>query len=421
MLRCDPEGQGGGEKMQKYSYKALDQAGVTVSGSIEADSVEMAKGLLSSRGYIPTKVAAESGATSASSGFNFQDMLSKVKIQDLILFTKQCRTLLKAGIPVLTLLQVLENQTENPKLRKVTAAMAQDIREGATLYNAYKKHPKVFSPLYCSMVRAGETSGALPEVLERLSYIIEHEHKIKSDIHSALQYPITVLIALSIAFFVLLTFVIPKFAAIFASAHLDLPLPTVICIWLNQVLVGYWYLLLGGALALIIGLKRYFKTEQGQYVRDSVLLKLPILGPLYIKSAMSRFASIFAILQASGVPVLETLRILSGTIGNAAISREFDRIRDRVEEGRGIAAPLSAAKHFTPMVVNMIAIGEESGNLDDMLREIAIHYDDEVGYAVKRMSEALGPVLIVGLAGVVGFFALAIFLPMWDLTKLSQK
>jgi type II secretory pathway component PulF len=410
-----------GEKMPKFSYKAIDQAGVTVSGSIEAESAEMAMNLLAGRGYIPSKVAPESAGASGSSGFRLQDMLAKVKATDLILFTKQCRTLLKAGVPILTLLQVLENQTQNPKLRNVAAAMAQDIREGATLYNAFKKHPKVFSELYCSMVRAGETSGALPEVLERLSYIIEHEHKIKSDIKSALQYPITVLVALSIAFFVLLTFVIPKFIAIFKSAGLDLPLPTLICIWLNQFLIGYWYVVLGLVAAVIVGLTQYFKTDQGQYIRDSLILKVPILGPLFIKSGMSRFASIFAILQSSGVPVLESLRILSGTIGNAAIAREFDRIRDLVEEGRGISAPLRSARYFTPMVINMIAIGEESGNLDEMLREISVHYDDEVGYAVKQMSEALGPVLVVGLAGVVGFFALAIFLPMWDLTKMSQK
>jgi type II secretory pathway component PulF len=410
-----------GEKMPKFSYKAMDQAGVTVSGSIEAESTEMAMNQLAGRGYIPTKVAPESAGSSVSSGFSLQDMLAKVKATDLMLFTKQCRTLLKAGVPILTLLHVLENQTENPKLRKVAATMARDIREGATLYSAFRRHPKVFSELYCSMVRAGETSGALPEVLERLSFIIEHEHKIKSDIKSALQYPITVLVALGIAFFVLLTFVIPKFISIFKTAGLELPLPTLICIWLNHFLIGYWYVVLGLTAAVIVGLTQYFKTDQGKYVRDSLILKVPILGPLFIKSSMSRFASIFAILQSSGVPVLESLRILSGTIGNAAIAKEFDRIRDRVEEGRGISAPLRSAKYFTPIVINMIAIGEESGNLDEMLREISIHYDDEVGYAVKQMSEALGPVLIVGLAGVVGFFALAIFLPMWDLTKLAGK
>ena len=409
--------------MKKFSYKALDQVGVTVDGSIEADSVAEAMNVLASRGYIPKSVNAESSGVADPKSFaGMMHRMAGIKTQDLILFTKQFRTLLKAGVPILTLLQVLKNQTQNPRLRGIAESMAQDIREGASLFDAFKKHPTAFSPLYCSMVRAGEASGALPEVLERLSYLIEHDHKIKSDIKSALQYPITVLIALGIAFFVLLTFVIPKFVSIFKAAGLVLPLPTLICMWLYQFLIGYWYLCSWGRGRGNRGAALLFQNRTGP-IRPGFdpILRLPVLGPLFIKSAMSRFSSIFAILQASGVPVLEALRILSGTIGNAAISREFEKIRGQVEKGRGIAQPLSAARYFTPMVINMVAIGEESGNLDDMLKMVSEHYDDEVAYAVKGLSDALGPVLIVGLAGVVGFFALAIFLPMWDLTKLAQK
>jgi len=253
-----------------------------------------------------------------------------------------------------------------------------------------------------------------------LTYIIEHEHKVKSDIKSALQYPIIVVIFLVIAFFILLTFVIPKFITIFINAGLDLPLPTVICRIMYDCLIGYWYILAIVVAVIVAGLTAYLRTPAGQYVRDSYLMKLPVLGPLFIKSAMSRFASIFAILQSSGIPVLEAMSILTGTIGNSAISREFDRIRDQLEEGRGIASPLQSAKYFTPMVVNMVAIGEESGNLDEMLREVADHYDVEIEYAVAKLSEAVGPLLTVGLAGVVGFFALAIFLPMWDLTQMVK-
>jgi type IV pilus assembly protein PilC len=406
--------------MPKFVYEAFNESGTQVSGVIDADSVDLARNLLSGRGYIPTQVKEEAAGSSTRPLSSLGDRLKPVKATDLILFTKQFRTLLKAGIPVLTLLQVMENQTDNSKLKKVAASMAQDIKEGAPLYDAFKKHPKVFSNLYCSMVRAGESSGAVPEVLERVTYIIEHEHKVKSDIKSALQYPITVVIALAIAFFILLTFVIPKFVAIFRTAGLVLPLPTQVCIVLHEFLANYWYLCLGGVVAAIVLLGRYFRTEQGRYVKDSLILRLPIFGPLFIKAAMSRFASIFAILQSSGVPILNSLNILSGTIGNTAIAREFDRIRDRVEEGRGLAAPLNSAKYFTPMVTNMVAIGEESGNLDEMLREVSVHYDDEVAYAVKGLADALGPVLIVGLAGVVGFFALAIFMPLWDLTKIVR-
>ena len=240
--------------MKKFSYKALDQIGVTVDGSIEADSVEEAKNVLASRGYIPTSVNAESGGTADPKSFaGMMHRMGGVKTQDLILFTKQFRTLLKAGVPILTLLQVLKNQTQNPRLRGIAESMAQDIREGASLFDAFNKHPTAFSPLYCSMVRAGEASGALPEVLERLSYLIEHDHKIKSDIKSALQYPIMVSIALGIAFLVLLTFVIPKFVSIFKAAGLELPLPTLICMWLYQILIGYWYLFLGVVVAAIGG------------------------------------------------------------------------------------------------------------------------------------------------------------------------
>lgn len=350
--------------------------------------------------------------------YDFKERFTRVKTPELILFTKQFRTLLKAGVPMLKLLEVLENQTENIKLKKIAAIMRQDIKQGATLYDSFRKHPGTFSPLYCSMLLAGETSGAVPEVLERLTRIIQHEHKVKSDIMSALQYPIMVCISLSVAFFVLLTFVIPKFASVFKAAGLQLPLPTVICMNLYAFVHNYWYLGLMGIAALGFGLSYYLKTESGKYTKDALVLRLPIFGPLFVKAAMSRFASIFAILQASGVPVLDALKVLAGALGNRAIGREFEKIRTRVEEGRGITGPLSSARYFTPMVINMVAIGEESGNLDEMLREVSVHYDDEVAHALSKLSEALGPILIIGLAGVVGFFALAIFLPMWDLTKM---
>ena len=189
---------------------------------------------------------------------------------------------------------------------------------------------------------------------------------------------------------------------------------------LYQGLANYWYILIIGLAALIVGLRSYFKTADGRYLLDAFLLKMPLFGPLFQKAAMSRFASIFAIMQASGVPVMQTMEVISNTIGNTAISREFDHVRDRIQEGQGISGPLGSAKYFTPMVVDMVAIGEESGNIEDMMRQVSIHYDDEVSYAVKGLSDAIGPILIVGLAAVVGFFAMAIFLPMWDMTKMVK-
>jgi len=404
--------------MKKYSYKAINENGEALGGYVEADSRESAINILNSRGFIPTEVTGTAGTDSGFGLERINELLSPVKAPELIIFSKQFRTMLKSGVPINKLLEVLEHQTENPTLKKTIASMNDDIKEGASLYDVFRKHPKVFSPLYSSMVRAGEASGALPEVLDRLAYILEHEHKVKSDVKSALQYPLIVIVFLGIAFFILLTFVIPKFVGVFLSAGIDLPLPTRICMGMYQFLSSYWVTMSVMIFLSISALVYYIRTESGRYMRDVFFMRLPILGKLFVKAAMSRFASIFSILQSSGVDILDSMKILSGTIGNSAIAREFANITNRLEEGRGIAEPLRESSYFTPIVVNMIAIGEESGNLDEMLGEISAHYDFELEYAMNKLSEAIGPILTVGLAAVVGFFALAIFLPMWDLTKV---
>ena len=406
--------------MPKFSYQAITETGATTSGEIEADSLENANSLLASRGYIPTRVKAEQPALSGLQMSKIREQLSPVKAPELILFTKQFKTMINAGVSMMNMLEILEEQTENPKLRSILNRMHKDIKEGASLYDAFCKHPKVFPPLYCSMIQAGEASGSLPEVLERLIYIIEHEHQVKSDIKSAMTYPAIVVVFLFTAFLVLITQVIPKFVNIFNNAGLSLPLPTQICLFIYTFLSNYWYLLLGGTVVAIVLLYYYLKTDQGRLARDTIMMRVPLLGPLFVKSAISRFASIFSILQASGVDVLDSMDILSGTIGNAAIGGELENIKDSLAEGRGIAGPLGQAKYFTPMLINMVAIGEESGNLENMLRDVAEHYDTEVEYSMKKLSEAIGPLLTVGLAAVVGFFALAIFLPMWDLTLMAK-
>ena len=407
--------------MPNYNYQAINEDGQNVTGTLEAESMDVANAIIFARGLIPSKLSQAKVTFGNDLLTKIKSIGSSVKVTDLIIFTKQFRSMLGAGVPILRLLQVLELQTESKALKGAITKIVQDIRQGSSISEAFGKYPGIFPHLYCSMVKAGEISGNLPGVLDRLIYIIDHEAKVKSDISSALRYPMIVLFALALAFFILLTFVVPQFAMIFGKAGLDLPMPTKIAILLSNFLKGYWFIYIPSVLGIVFVLYSYFKTENGKFTRDTVLLQLPIVGPLLQKAALSRFASIFAILQSSGVPVMQSLTILSVTIGNAAISKDFDYVRDRIEQGAGISAPLKAAKYFTPMVVDMIAIGEESGNIDDMLREITKHYDDEVEYAVKGLSDAIGPILIVGLAAVVGFFALAIFMPMWDLTSMAKK
>jgi type II secretory pathway component PulF len=406
--------------MPKFSYRAITEMGSTETGAIEAESAEKAGSMLAEQGLIPTRVKEERPAVSGVKLGSILDVFSPIKAPELILFTKQFNTLIRAGVPMLSLLKVLEEQTEHPRLRNILGVIHQDIKEGSSMFDAFNRHRKVFSPLYCNMLKAGEASGALNDVLDRLTYIIDHEHKVKSDIKAALMYPIIVVCFLVIAFFVLLTGVIPRFVNIFKSSGLTLPLPTQICMLMYEFIIHFWYVGLGILVVGGVAFYYYSQTEKGKLLIYRVLMKVPVIGPLFVKSAISRFASIFSILQSSGVEILQTMDILTDTIGNAAISYELSGIKDRLAAGHGIAGPLSSAKYFTPMLINMVAIGEESGNLEDLLQDVANHYDTEVEYAMKKMSEAIGPILTVGLAAVVGFFALAIFLPMWDLTLMAK-
>lgn len=408
--------------MPQFAYEAINEAGNPVKGVLEAETADAARTRLLGMGYIP--VAVRKGVVAAATGGfgeSIEDALTSISAQEMILFTKQLRTMLGAGLSMLEILRVLEQQSENPKLCRVCARMSDMVKKGASISMAMAAQKGVFNELYISMVRAGEAAGALPAVLERLIYIISHEHQVRTDIKSALQYPITVVFALFGAFFFLLKFVVPTFAGVFASAKIELPWPTRMAMQMHVIVGEYWYLTLSIFLSIVITLYLWFRTENGRVTRDAFFLHIPIVGMLLRKAAMSRFAAIFSILQASGVPVLTTIDILVGTIGNAAIAKEFRRIQEMIKSGQGLAGPLSRAKYFTPMVVTMVAVGEESGNLDEMLSAISEHYDAEVAFAVKRLSDALGPVLIVGLAGVVGFFALAIFMPMWDLTQAQTK
>ena len=404
--------------MPVFTYSALTESGSRISGELEAETAEAAANSLAGRGYIPLEVEKGRAARARLFGSAISKLFSPVGSREIILFTKQLRTMLIAGVPIINILETLEAQTENRQLRNIIIEIGSDIKEGSSLYDAFRKHPSVFSNLYCSMIRAGESSGALVDVVSRLIYITEHEAKVKSDIRAAMFYPAIVVCFLAVAFFVLLMYVIPKFVSIFQRAGIVLPMPTRVCLFMYKVISTSWpYLLVGIAVGGFL-LLRYLKTEQGRLVRDSILIRIPLIGELVVKGAMSRFASIFSILQHSGVPVLDSLSILADALGNAVFARQIGSISEDVREGRGLSDALRNAKHFPPMVISMIAIGEESGNLEEMMAEIAVHYDAEVEYTTKRLSDSLGPLLTVALAIVVGFFALAIFLPMWDLTKM---
>ena len=407
--------------MAVFSYQASDAAGKLRTGTLTAETLEEALGRMSDSNLIPVDIK-RTDIPSESMFAKLRTHYLPVPPQDLIVFTKQIVTMVRVGIPMTQVFSILKEQTVQPRLRRLAGVIRDEVEEGSSLSAAMGKHPKVFSKLYCSMVEAGETAGTLPEVLDRLLYLIEHEAKVKAEIKTALRYPVMVVVALVLAFIIMVGFVIPRFVTFFSNQGLELPLPTRICIILSNFLTAHGLWIALGSIVTGVILHLFLnRTDSGRLVRDRSLLAMPLIGPVLVKAAMTRFASIFAILQASGVLVLDALRILVETVGNAAISAEFEKVRALLEEGHGIAEPLRSARYFSPMLVNMVKIGEESGRLDEMLRNVADHYDVEISYTIKRMTDAIGPILIVSLTVIVGFFALAIYMPMWDLTKLATQ
>lgn len=406
--------------MGRYVYEAVSEAGERLRGRLVADSAAEVQERILAMDCLPLRVRPDSLAPGAGLWGGLVPG-GEVGTGERILLIRQLRTMLGAGVPMLTILGVLTEQAEHPRLRAICAAMTEAVRRGASLSAALAAHPEAFPDLCVSMVRAGEAAGALPEVLDRLIYILSHEQEVRRDIRSALQYPATVAVALVGAFFFLLAFVIPTFARMFAKAHIALPWPTRVALALHTAVVAHWYVAASIAGVVLVALWIWLRTAGGRLVRDRLLLALPLVGGVLRKAAMSRFASVFSILQASGVPVLSALDIVTGSIGNTAVARELSGLTERVRTGQGLAGPLARARYFPPMVVSMVAVGEESGSLETMLGAISEHYDAEVSYAAKRLSEALGPLLVLGLAVVVGFFALAVFTPMWDMTRLAAR
>ena len=403
--------------MAVYHYKAVTSAGEVVEKTMEAASPANVFESLERSGMTPLKITEVKAKSSQSlSAFGQK----KVKLDDLVLFTKQLVTLLKAGVPLLSALEALYEQTEHPTLKEVISELYRDVEGGQSLSDAMAKHPKVFPALYVSSIRAGEASGAMEQVLSRMATLLEHDKETRAKLKSAMRYPIIVISSLGIAFLVLMTFVVPRFVDMFLQAGMELPLPTRILIAMSNALQRYGLYGLFGFVALIVAFKQYIKTRTGRYQWDKFKLSMPIIGNLTLKVAMSRFARMFQTLNSSGMPILETLDILSETVGNEVVSRELQKVTLGVRRGEGIAEPLRRSKLFPPMVIRMVAIGEQSGSLDDMLLNISEHYDLEVDYAVKNLSTMIEPMLTVGLGIIVLFLALSIFLPMWNLTSLAR-
>jgi type II secretory pathway component PulF len=400
--------------MAIFNYKARDEKGSLITGTMDADSQRAVSAHLDSMGLFPVAVSEKKGMGLVSIE-DFLTKLDRIRLDDIIFFTRQLRTVIKAGVPLISGLKALEEQTNSRKLKRAIKKIWQDLDRGKSFSEALSAHADIFSDLYVSMVKAGEIGGVLDEVLERLALLLEFQMKTKEMFKSALRYPMMVVGAIVVAFFVLVTFVIPKFALMFKGAAMKLPLPTRILLWMNDMVQAYGIFILGGIVGIGIAVFIYTRTEQGQFVRDQLKLKLPFVGNILLKICLSRFAYVQENLIRAGVPIVTALEIVARTVGNLVITKKVLEISQKIEKGKGITKPMKESGVFPPLVLHLIATGEDTGSLEEMLREVSIHYDTEVSYSLARLSSWIEPILIGVLGGMILFLALALFLPWWGM------
>ena len=343
-----------------------------------------------------------------------------IKMRDIVIFTRQFSTMINAGLPLVQALDILAQQSENPALKDVTRQVVFDVESGNTLADAMRKHPKAFTELYVNMVAAGEAGGILDTILMRLAVFMEKNDALVRKVKGAMIYPAVIISVAAIAITVLLIFVIPTFQTMFESANIALPLPTRIVIGLSHALKTYWYMIAGAMIATFVSVKKYYQTPSGKLTIDRTLLKLPVLGDVLRKSAVSRFTRTLGTLISSGVSILEGLEITAKTSGNRVIQDAIMESRASIAGGETIAAPLKKSAVFPPMVISMIAVGEQTGGLDEMLSKIADFYDEEVDAAVSGLLALMEPVMIVFLGVVVGGMVVAMYLPIFDMVNAVQ-
>lgn len=402
--------------MPTFEYKAVDEDGAPVKGSLEAESESAAAGELHDKGYFPLSVTEKRDLLKKNLSF-----LETVRLDDIVFFTRQLRAIVKSGLPLLTGLTALGQQVENNRMKQVIADIRTDIDHGQRFSAALARHPKIFPEVYVNMVDMGEAAGNLDDVLPRLIRSLEFDRKTRTNLKAAMRYPMFVMIALGIAFTVLITQVVPKFAVIFAKSKVELPLPTRIILLISNFAKENYYFMVGIPVLMALLFIMYTRTKSGRINFDHFKMKLPIFGPIFIKIYASRFSGTIETLIRTGISIDVALEITSRNIGNAYIAMKIHDITEKVKKGLGLARSLQESGIFPPLVLQMVATGEESGSLDDLLVEVTEYYEREVDYTVSRLSAYIEPILTVGLAFMVLFVALAIFLPMWDSARVMRS
>jgi type IV pilus assembly protein PilC len=401
---------------QTYDYKVRDRTGSMVTGQLAGDSETLVLQRLREMGMTPVEV--KKAGTGMKMEINLRP--GRVKLKQIAVFCRQFATMVNSGLPILRALSILADQTDNKELEKVLVQSRTDVEQGSSLSAALAKHPKAFNNLFISMIKAGETGGVLDDVLLALADQIEKEVELRRQIKSAMTYPVVVVALVMLILGAMLLFVVPQFETIYANLGGTLPLPTRILLTVSDLFRSYWYIFLLGAGVGSFLFRRYKRTDAGRARVDAAKIRVPVFGPLFHKVALARFASTLGMLLRAGVPILQALDNVKETVNNRVIADAVDDVKTSVREGESIARPLGKHKVFPPMVVQMMAVGEETGAVDTMLDKVAQFYNNEVTATVDALTSLIEPLLIAVIGGAVGAAVVALYMPMFSIINLIE-
>jgi general secretion pathway protein F len=406
--------------MPVYEYTALDRAGKNVAGIIDADSTVAARQKLRASGKYPVQVKETTvkAKSESAAGFSLPTLFNRITQDDIHALTRQLATLLNAGIPLIGALDALMEQSTSPPFKKIIAQIKESVNEGNSFTVSLTKHPKLFSNIYINMVRAGEASGSLDVVLERLAEFGEHQQALKGRFQAALVYPIFMAIVGTGVLFFLLSFVVPNLTRIFTEMKQVLPLPTTILIWFSDFMRSYWWAIVLVLVAIILGLKEFIKRPRGRYIWDTFKLRLPVIGQINRKIALSRFGRTLGSLLQSGVPLITSLQIVRNIVNNVLIGDVIDEAMEDIQAGKSLNIALSRSIWFPPVFRQMVSVGEQSGDLEGMLQKIADAYEREIETRITGMTALIEPVMILLMAAIVGFIVISILLPIFEMNQM---
>lgn len=399
----------------KVQYRATNQNGKITQGVLEAHDINEAVGFLRSNGMLPLSVREVT-----NQGFSFSKFFQKSSNEDLVLFTRQLSSILSSGLTLMQALNILKEQVQNPTMKQVVDSLIADVQEGKTFADAIAKFPNIFSPIYISLIRAAESSGFLDKVLLRLADNLEKQQKLASTIRSALAYPVIVIILMFVVMFVMMIFVIPQLTVLYQNLNIPLPFVTQIMVGISNFTITFWPLVLGMVIALGFAFNRWQKTEPGKLITDSIKLRLPVFGPLIEKTIMAEFSRTFGLLVGAGTLVVQSLNESADTAGNVIYKSAIQEIAKRVEKGVTIGDAMAAFEIFPPILVQMVKIGEQTGKLDESLLKVSEYFEREVDGAVKTLTTAMEPFIMIVLGIGVAFLIISIITPIYNLTSNIQ-